>query len=173
MAVTLWTVGLAAMLQNASGTGAPTQQPPAIAAIVACRDIADDAERLRCFDRSVSSLSDAAKAGSLVVVDREDVRRTRRSLFGFTLPKLPFFRGDTSQEETPDEVKAKVKSARGTGYNKWVVELDTGAVWQTTEPETRQFLPKPGADVLLKKGMLGSYTLSVNGNRGIKAMRIR
>src|SRR5690348_11471763 len=71
---------------------APQATP--VSKLVECRKIADPAARLQCYDAGVDNLNAAVKSGSIVVVDREDVRKTRRSLFGFTLPKLPFFKGD-------------------------------------------------------------------------------
>lgn len=141
-------------------------------AVVRCKgETADDA-RLRCYDIAVAQLSEATARGSIVVVDKEDVRRTRRSLFGFALPKLPFFGSDDSSDGQPDEIEAKIKSVRGLGYGKWVIELDTGAKWQTTETTGPTRDPRPGQTIKIKKGAMGGYFLTVEGGRGVRGMRV-
>src|SRR5205085_8504781 len=112
-----------------------------------CRKIADPQGRLRCYDAAVDGLTAAVSGGSIVVVDREDVRRTRRSLFGFTLPKLPFFKGDNSQEDTPDEIIAVIKSVRVLPNDKYIIELDSGAIWQTLQEASLQMTPKAGQKI--------------------------
>ena len=142
-------------------------------AVVACRAETDGQARLRCFDATVASLAQATSAGSLVVVDREDVRKTRRSLFGFALPKLPFFSGDDSQDSQSDRIEANIKSARHLGYDKWLIELDNDAAWQTTEALTRQAPPKAGQSLTIRKGALGNYFLSIENKASVRAMRVR
>ena len=77
----------------AFGTPAAAQQsnadrPDLLADLQSCRAIDDSARRLACFDRAAASLLAARDSGDVRVVDREEVQETRRSLFGFTLPKL-------------------------------------------------------------------------------------
>jgi hypothetical protein len=145
-----------------------------VSKVVNCKAERNEQARLKCYDEAVGRLSSAAEQGQIVVMDREDVRRTRRSLFGFSLPKLPFFRGDNSQEEDePDFVEARMKSARPTGFNKWLVELEDGATWQTTEPDTRGSAPKAGGTVKIRKAAMGSYIITFERSRPLRAMRIR
>jgi hypothetical protein len=145
---------------------------PLIGALVKCMAEADGDARLRCYDAAASALDEATAAGTVMVVDREDVRRARRSLFGFSLPKLPLFGGDNTQEEQPDEIEAKIRSVRSLGYGKWVIVLDGGARWQTTDTASFQQDPKSGDTIKIKKAAMGSYFLSVNGRRAVKGMRI-
>ena len=99
MAVGAAVLGLVAVVTPA---GAQEREPragssqPLFDAVLACRSETDPQARLQCFDRTSGALATAAQSGAVVVVDREEVRRTRRSLFGFSLPRLPFFRGDTT-----------------------------------------------------------------------------
>lgn len=156
---------------------AEAQQPPHIspqlAAILACRSQPTDQQRLRCFDQAVLALAQAAEQGKIVLVDREDIKRTRRSLFGFSLPKMPFFGGDDSQENEADFIESRVRSARPTGYNKWLIELEDGGTWQTTEPDTRGASPKVGDSVRIRKGAMGSYTILLSRSRPLRGMRVR
>src|SRR5687768_9360546 len=81
-------IGATLMLALAGGAAVaaaapPAQQrrPAAYEALVRCRAIANDEARLRCFDQSVAKLQEAADKRELVVVDRSQIRETRRRLF--------------------------------------------------------------------------------------------
>ncbi len=172
--VTTAIAGATAVVAAAAGAQAPKPaQSPEMKAAISCRAETDERARLKCYDSAVAALAQAAEQGQLLVVTREEVRKARRSLFGFSLPKLPFFEQDGAQDEPQQEIEASVRNARSLGYGKWVVELDGGAVWQTTEARPTDPVPRPGQKVRIKKAALGSYMLSVNGGRGIRAMRVR
>lgn len=159
-----------------AGTAAWSQPPSSKAlvdAVIACRAERDDQVRLRCLDGAVDALGRAAAAGSIVMVDKADVRRTRRSLFGFSLPKLPFFTGDDTADEAPDEVQARIASGRSLGNNKWEFVLDSGAVWQTSESSPYFKAPRTGATVTLRRGTLGGYFASIGNGRAVRAIRKR
>ncbi len=156
----------------AAQTTAPGASTP-VAQVMECRRLTDPQARLRCYDSTVDSLGKALTGGSLVVVDREDIRRTRRSLFGFSLPKLPFFKGDRSAEDTPDEIIATIASVRLLPNDRWSLVLDSGAVWQTLQEGSSQSTPKVGQTVKIKSGALGAYRVSVAGRPGLRAMRVR
>lgn len=168
---TVFTVILAGLSAQAAA-----QKPASnalVEAVTGCRAEQNEQARLRCFDAAATALQRATSSGSIVVVDKAEVRQTRRSLFGFSLPKLPFFRGDDSVDEAPEELEAKIASARSLGSDRWQFVLDSGAVWQTSQPSPYFKTPKPGQMVKLKRGALGSYFASVDGGRTVRAMRIR
>lgn len=159
---------------SAAGAQEPSASNPLMSNLMSCRGEADPEARLRCFDAAAAALDAATSTGAVVVVDRDEVRRTRRALFGFNLPRLPFFGGDTSgQEQEPDEIEGRIESAREIGYGKWQIVLEGGAVWQTTEVETRAGVPRSGQTVRIKKATMGSYMLAVQGQRSVRAMRVR
>ncbi len=166
-------LALAAQQGDGGRSAAAAQQPAQLRAVTACRQVADTGARLACYDGAVDALSQATAAGTLVVVDREDVRRTRRNLFGFSLPKLPFFSGDRSQDEVPEEIEATVRSASPFGYQRWRLDLGDNGTWQTTEPQTAQSLPRAGTKLKIKKGILGAYRITIGSGRPIAAMRVR
>jgi hypothetical protein len=163
------------VVQFGAGTAsaAQPQQPPAVAALIGCRDQSDAQARLRCYDAAVGALANATAAGSIVVVDREDVRRTRRSLFGFSVPKLPFFSGDKSQGDEQEEIVTEITSVRGLGYGKWQIDLGTAGVWRTTEASPNAAVPGPGERVRIRQGTLGSYFISVGKGRAVRGLRVR
>jgi hypothetical protein len=148
--------------------------PAPIAALAACRAVTDGAARLACFDKAAAELETAVSQKNLVVLDREAVRKTRRSLFGFGLPRLPFFGDDDDENEAPEarEITAAIASAQSFGYNKWRIRLEDGAMWETTEAYRGFKQPGPGVNVVIKAGPLGSYVMRIAGERGVKAKRV-
>lgn len=157
------------------GTQAAAQAPSASAfdTLLQCRAITAAEERLRCFDRTTAELAAAAADGSLVAVNREEARRTRRSLFGFALPRVPLFRGDRSAEDAPTEIEAAIARAQGLPGGRWQVTLEDGAVWQTTEANDRIRDPRAGQTIRIRTGALGGYMLSFDGQRSIRGARVR
>lgn len=135
-----------------------------------CRSVTEPQARLACYDQAAATLEAALASKNLVVLDRADVRKTRRSLFGFSLPKLPFFAG-TEGEDEPEEITAKAASVRSLGYGKWLIKLEDGAIWQTTETTGAQREPTVGTDITIKRGLMGSYMLKVGGQRAVRAKR--
>ena len=173
-------IGLALSAMVGLGAAAAAQTPPAEAsgsdlvnALGACRAIADAGRRLACYDEAASRLTQAVGRNDLVVLDRNDIRRTRRSLFGFHLPRLPIFGGgDREVAEAPDEITATVAGVRNLGYDKWQVRLEDGANWQTTESNSAIRGPRPGDTVVIRRGPLGSYMMRIAGQRAVRAMRV-
>lgn len=166
-------LGGVALAAAAAASGAPKRTlPPVVQELAACRTLADDAARLKCYDAAAAALARAAESGDVVLVDREDVRKTRRSLFGFNVPKLPFFSGDESASEQRDEITAKIAGAHSIGNGKWSIRLDDGAVWETTESKAAVRAPRPGNEVTIKRGSLGGYFLRISGQRTLRARRV-
>ena len=170
---------LAAPVLLFSVTVAAQEKPPAgdpFDPLRACRVIAADAERLACFDRVSAALVTAAEEGDLSVVNREEVRKTRRTLFGFALPDLGIFGGGdkAKEKDAADEIEVlntTVASSRTTSDG---IEVTTaeGAVWLIPSPPRRLMTPRAGQTVELRKGSLTSYFIRINGQGGVKARRI-
>lgn len=168
-------VGIAAAFAG----GADARGTPKIAAattgivaeLTGCKTLTDNAARLACYDTAAAKLEAATASGDVKVLDREDIKATRRSLFGFDLPKLPFFKGDDSAKDTPEEIDVVVKSIQSAGYDKFVLTMEDGSVWASGEPLPRD--PKVGAAVHLKRGALGNYFMRVGSMRSVRATRVR
>src|SRR5690349_11628724 len=64
--------------------GAPPS--PLVTAIDRCRQMTDPTQRLACYDSAASALVTTANSGAVTVVDQNDIRQARHSLFGFNLP---------------------------------------------------------------------------------------
>lgn len=140
--------------------------------LMACRGIADNSARLACFDRNAAALQLAIANRQLVVLSPSDVRETRRSLFGFSLPKLPFFGGEGSEEPEVPEIASRVAAASSLGRGRWRIRLEDGAVWETRESAPNYVVPKPGASVRIRRAALGSYILKINTERAVRARRV-
>lgn len=149
-------------------------EPRQAVAIEACRAIQVDAERLACFDREASAFVRALRSGNLSVVDRADMRNARRSLFGFSLPKLPFFTGDKSAEEPSDQLISSVRFVQPLANDRYRITIADGdAVWETVDTPMRFTEPKRGERIVIRKASLGSYFLSVGNQLGVKGRRIK
>ena len=142
-----------------------------IAELTACKGVADAAARLACYDAAAAKLAAATAAGDVKILDREEIRATRRGLFGFDLPKLPFFRGDDSAKDTPVELDTVVKSVAAESYGKFALTMEDGAVWSTAEPLPRD--PKTGMKVHINRGAVGNYFIKVGAMRSVRAMRVK
>ncbi|WP_153002721.1 hypothetical protein [Sphingomonas endophytica] len=141
---------------------------------VACRSIADPPSRLACFDRATAALEESVKANDVHIIDRADIRKARRSLFGLSVPALSVL-GDGPDENKRDvftEISAAVAGTRANRGGRIDITLsgDDGAIWQVTDP--MPFPPKAGAEVRIRKGAMGGFFLNVGG-RSYRAIRIR
>jgi hypothetical protein len=151
----------------------PPKQSPLVGALAACQAIADNTQRLACFDKAAGNLVVAAGKGDVSVVDRAELREARRSLFGFSMPKLPFFSGDDSAGDVSDTLDTTIKSASGIGYGKFRIVVAQGdAVWETTEAFATMRDPKVGQKITIKRGPLGSYMIKINNQRAVKGRRV-
>jgi len=165
-------VTMAVAVLVASPANAQTAASPKIVEqLASCRTIREDTARLNCFDRASEQLSAMVAAKDIMVLDREELKQTRRGLFGFNMPKLPFFKRDGGSE-APEltEVTAKVRSAANRGHGNYIIHLEDGAVWRTTEPVVRA--PQAGGEVTIKKAALGSYMMRVGRARSVRVMRV-
>lgn len=146
---------------------------PLVGQIEKCRAIQDDAQRLACFDRESATLVAAVKGGSVAIVDQGQIRETRRSLFGFQIPKLPFFSGDKSADEVQEQIESTVKSVEEVGRGRYrIVIADHDAVWETIDNPMRLLAPRKGDKIVIKRGVLGAYFLRIAGQVGVKGRRI-
>ena len=166
---------MVAVLASGAAPSAAASRPSGAAGIfaelTACRVIADNGARLACFDVAMAKLAEAAAKGDVKIIDREDIRQTRRSLFGFELPRVAFFKGDDTASDTPSEIDTTIKAVGSSEFGKFILTTDDGAVWRTTEPLPRD--PRPGMPVHLKRGALGNYFMRVGAMRPVTAQRVR
>jgi len=165
---------LAALMPLAATASTPSERNAIIRPLLDCRKVADASARLACFDRESATLDAADEKNEIAVLDKDAVRKTRRSLFGFSLPRLPFFdgKGDDGKEEPElQTIEATIASVRSLGYGKWQLVLDDGARWATTEAVVgRQ--PEAGQMIEIKRGAIGSYMGKIDGRRAVRMQRV-
>jgi hypothetical protein len=166
-------VAAAALVATPVAAKAPRPISPYVNALDQCRQIADSTQRLACYDRTAGQLVAASRSGEINVVDRGQMREARRSLFGFSMPKLPFFAGDESVGDTPDKIDTTIKAAGDIGYGRYRIILTEGnAVWETTESSMSLHEPRAGQKISISRGPMGSYFLHIDGQRGVKGRRV-
>jgi hypothetical protein len=164
---------VAALIGPAIATAQPAgSEADALGALAACRAQSDPARRLACYDSTAAALLRAREAGDVQVVNRGELKEVRRNLFGFGLPRLPFFRGDKSQEEADDRLDTRITNWRPIGYGKYRIVVEGGAVWETTEALEAIDPPAAGQPLSIRKGALGSYVLRINNQRGVRGRRV-
>lgn len=145
-----------------------------LTAAVHCRSIAASPERLACYDRTVRALDEAEQTRDVIVIDRAQVRQTRKTLFGLTLPRLAIFGDRDGKDDSSEEVgqiestiaRADVGSGGG-----WTLTLADGARWRQTDDSVLGGRPRPGDIVVIRRGVLGSFKAAVAGQPAIKVRR--
>ena len=171
--VGLGTIGVAILLSSPGmakhvEAGAP---PPQVNALLACRSVTDSAERLACYDKAAAGISEAVAKKDIVVYDREAVRKTKRGLFGFSLPNLGIF-GDDSDEVEVKQIDGEIVSTARNADGGYIFRLADGSRWSQMDGKPIALPPEHGDKVVVRKGMLGSYILSVAKQPGVKVKRI-
>ena len=168
--VSVWVAGAFAM------SALPTQAQETgdvdyLDGLKACQVVTDDSERLACFDAAVGNIVTASDEGDVQVVDREDVRQTRRSLFGFNLPNLDIF-GSGEEEEEDELFTTTIVSARYLSGRKARFTTAEGAVWEMKNIPRRLRRIQEGDSVEFKPGALGYFFIRINGQMGVKGRRV-
>ena len=93
-------------------------------------------------------------------------------VFGFSMPKLSLFSGD-SDDDTADKLETTIKSVDQLNNGHYRIVLTEGdAVWETSEDKLSLDAPKRGQKITILRGALGNYFLRINGQLGIRGRRI-
>lgn len=171
------TATVLAVAAGAMAADSPKPRAAALQSLVECRKVADPAQRLTCYDAAASGLEAAEAAGDVVVVDRAQVQEAQRAAFGFSFRMPAFLTGGGGGEndaakrgavlDTLETTAAEARQVNG----KWYFVLPDGAVWRQTDNETVNRSPKVGSKLTIKRAAMGSYFLSVDGQRSIRAKR--
>ena len=168
VAATAGTAPAAAQQQQAAP---PQQRPEAFEALVRCRSVADATARLQCFDAAAANLQQAAERRDVVLVDRQQIRESRRRLFGLPLPRLGIFGDGDGDEDEVSSIESTVASAHQGAYGRWVVRLQDGSTWAQTDNNTLASRPRPGQPVQVERGALGSFKMRVNNQPAVRVQR--
>ena len=166
-------LGLAVFLASAAASAKDPKKtpppPPQVNELLACRGIADAGQRLACYDKTAATIGDAVAKQELVVFDKESVQKTKRGLFGFSIPNLGLF-GDDG-----DQISQVEGTITGYGHNAdggYIFRLADGSRWSQQDGKPIAIPPQNGDKVVIKRGALGSYILSLAKQPGVKVKRI-
>jgi hypothetical protein len=164
-------VSTSASAQPSSDTDQP--RPQAVTRVFDCRVLQPADERLACYDREVAALQTAEAARELVVYDREQVRRTRRSLFGIPLPNLDIFGGDDGEVEGEafTQIESTIRSITQDGRGRYMVTLEDGARWAQIDNRELSATPRAGQSIRIRQAAMGSYLANIGGNVAIRVRR--
>jgi hypothetical protein len=172
-----WSLGMgglvlvlgAAAVAETAGSGLPA----AVQKLLDCRAVTPDAARLACYDTAVADFGRLIGTGEIVVVDHERVAKVKRQAFGFSLPSLNLFERPNAKPAELDHIAAVAASAYQNKDGKWVVELEDGAVWRQTDSDHLPLGAHKGSKVEIRKAALGSFFMNIDGQRALRAERVK
>jgi len=164
---------MSSMVVAAAAAEKPRARPELFDQLIGCKTISDAPRRLACYDQSVGAIEEAERKQDLVIVDRGQIRETRKSLFGFSLPRIGLFGGgkDEGGKDEISEIQSIVASVRSVRGGDWSLRLaDDAGTWETISPVT--VAPRAGDKIRIRKAALGSYLGQVGINRGVRFRRV-
>lgn len=169
----LTAVGVAAQDMPADEVGAGSGAVAYLDPLKQCLSIAENGERLACYDEAVGRVVTAADEGNVTLVDRQDVKTTRRNLFGFRIPDLGILGGNSDEEEEEKLFESTITKVSFRERRAISITIKDGdAVWRMANPPRNMLRPKVGDTVVFKKASLGTYFIRINGRLGIKGKRV-
>ncbi|MED5546214.1 MAG: hypothetical protein VYD90_13270 [Pseudomonadota bacterium] len=177
-----------ALTPLAAGAQESGEPPAALRGLAQCRALGDDAARLACFDKESAALLAASDTGAVAIVDEDEARQVRRSLYGFAVPEIGIFsktrsaKAETAEADSEEEARdgdedtlvstiTKVEGLPRGYYRVTIAEAD--AVWETTTKRRSASAPKVGDSVEFEAAAFGTYWMRLNGHMGVKAHRVR
>lgn len=176
----LTSVSSAAALSAQTPTENAADNPDHFEKLKSCQTVSDDSARLACFDEAVGSIVNASDAGEVQVLDQQDVEKTRRSLFGFSLPDLDIFNGGDKAEESDEDKKKRqnllettITSVHYSKSDEVYFNTPEGATWRMSNIPDRLRKIEVGQTVVFKRASLGSFFIRINGQLGVKGRRVR
>jgi hypothetical protein len=100
------------------------------------------------------------------------MKQARKSLFGFSLPKISLFGGGENDQDEEDlkVLETTVSSARQMNDGNWRIQLADGVYWRQMEAKDI-FAPKPGDKIKIRRASMGSYLASINGRTAFRIKR--
>lgn len=203
MAATRFAAALMLGALAAPAVMAAQSEPPAPAyeALMACRNVQAESERLACLDRELAAFADAVEARRVVVIERDAVRALERESFGIEMPGIQRLTGllrrggaepggpetetlaDGSQvvyraDGGVEEMRAlPVTAVRYDRTGKVIVTLANGQVWIQTDLTTFGRVSRSriedGLTADLFPGALGSNFMALSHHpRRFRARRL-
>jgi len=140
--------------------------------VYACTSVAEDADRLACYDAAVGRLQEAEAAGDVTTVTRKEVEQVRQDSFGFSIPSLPslMIGKAGADENSPNEVTLPVKAIGYTQGN-LVVTLENGQVWRQTD--SKRVRNRDQSEARIYEAAFGSYKMKLDGGLAFRVERVK
>ena len=196
MRIRLSVAVLGASLLTALSAGAQPSEEEAIDRTIACREIADDLERLACLDKAADTLAvtriireekvaeekrEEREDFGLAGADREDDEEAVAAPVVADTPDdfgseaIPEVRRDR-EEKRLKSITAKVAEIRINPYNKVTLTLDNGQVWRQLSSDNKSLgVPSDGKlyTARIKRSLMGNYMLTIEElKRTIRVRRV-
>lgn len=125
-----------------AGTAVAKDRDPRIEAVLECADIAQPDQRLQCYDTKMAGFRQAVETGRVIAA---------------------------AESTKPFALEGVVKGSGSSGFNRYLVILDTGDRWELVA-NSYDSPPKVGAKVKLRKGVMGAYWFSEPNTPDRRAM---
>ena len=160
------------LLLSANPANAAPQESMA-PALMACSLIADESQRLKCYDKLAfvvfrgEPATDAAQttppdspaafaADELFGKEQSDATAMVEALFG---------------ARVPDTLQTEIAEARQNAYGKWILQLANGQIWM--QLDSRSLRLRAGEAVEISAASSGSFLLvKASGGRSIRVKRL-
>lgn len=140
--------------------------------LLACRDLADSAARLACFDRAAAALAGSPPAPAAPAPLHPAPVLDREQQFGLperTVAQQEVAAG-TRAADAP-KIEAHIVRMVPGADGRVAFTLDNAQVWLQLEPQG-ELLAKAGELVTISRGWLGSYWMQPKSGRGFKVSRL-
>jgi hypothetical protein len=147
-----------------------TGTPQSMQQLIACRTIADSAQRLACYDREAAAVDKALASRELVVIDKARATAAKRSLFGFSIPNFGGLFG--GGENDVKQIESTIVTVGHNAEGGWLLKLADGSVWTQVDDAELGLPPERGEKVTVSRGTLGSFYIQLGKYPGFKVKRI-
>ena len=155
-----------AVAQRTPNTGTPAS----VQQLLDCRKLTDSAQRLACYDRQAGVISQAIATRELVVIDKARANQAKRSLFGFSVPNFGGLFG--GGEDDIKQIESTVTGFSNNADGGWVLKLADGSVWSQVDDAMLGLPPRRGDKVVVTRGLMGAFYLTLGKQPGFKAKRV-
>lgn len=157
-----------------------------------CATVADDAERLACYDRTFGRPGQSDAVGAVRAADPA-VTSTPVAApvpavtvasapaappadpvkdFGLTPAQQKALDPQRVEDPGPASLRATITAVQRQRDGQFVITLDNGQVWAQNDPAERAY-PKAGEAVEIRKAALGSFVLESAQRRLVRVRRVK
>ena len=160
----MWRTGLAfTALSFTVFAGTPALAAELPESIARCAEIADNLERLTCYDRqNPPHRASSTPANPAAEFGVSDALKRKREASGESAPI----------DKGPDRITAKVAKMSADAAGETLIELDNGQVWQQVQHRI-ETVAAPGDEVTLTRGAFGSYFLVSKNRLSTRVKRVK